>query len=147
MWTSECVAVCWSVLQCVAVCCSVLLCVAMCCNVLHTWTSECVTRVKFDRDAQWKKHCNTRQFTATHGNSLQHTAIHCNTLQTLHSRSHDSFVTLHQSHSTRHDSFETLNQWQCLVLWHSMKWRICDTQGQIHCNTLQHTATYCNTLH
>jgi len=33
--TTQCVAVCYSVLQCVAVCCSVLQCVAVCCNVLQ----------------------------------------------------------------------------------------------------------------
>ena len=34
-FTSQCVAVCCSVLQCVAVCCSVLQCVAVCCSVLQ----------------------------------------------------------------------------------------------------------------
>jgi len=105
----------------------------------------------------WHSRTNTLQHTATHCNTLQHTATHCNTLHqsatcciTLQ---HTSFVTLYESHSMSHDSFVTLNQWQCLVLWHSMKWLIHNTHmtntlqhAATHCNTLQHTATHCNIL-
>ena len=48
LYVSQCVAVCWSVLQCVcsvlqcvAVCCSVLQCVAVCCSVLQCVAVYC----------------------------------------------------------------------------------------------------------
>jgi len=84
----QCVAVCCSVLQCVAVCCSELQCVAVCCNVLQCDMTHRVPPSPASRyeilesqlaiELKTKKHCNTRQLTATHCNT--HTK-HYNTLQ------------------------------------------------------------------
>jgi len=141
-----CVVVCCSVLQCVAVCCSVLQCVAVCCSVLRCFEVCCrfvasllyTTPVVSHHTAM---HCNALQrtatCTATHHLScftllrrscrftLQHvqrTATHCSILQ------HTATCT-----ATQHLSCFTLPRCYCRFILHK-------------CNTLQRTATHCNTL-
>jgi len=97
---------------------------------------------------------NTMQHTATHCNTL-HTATHCNTLQ--HTATH--WNTLKHT-ATAIDPYLT----RLIHIWHdpsmyAQSWIIhkCDithplrvqVEGNIdckHCDTLQHTATHCNTL-
>jgi len=86
-------------------------------------------------------HCNTPQHTATHCNTLQHTATHCNILQ--HATTHWSTVQ-HTSALLHREQCERLSgfpNWHGSTLNTSQSLQQCAT----HHNTLQHTATHCNT--
>jgi len=80
-------------------------------------------------------HGNTRQHTATHGNTRQHTATHCNTLQRIVSFCRMRRLMWHMLATSRLADIGK-RKWLFNTLQHTAT----------HCNTLQHTATHCNTL-
>jgi len=122
----QCVAVCCSVLQCVAVCCSELQCVAVSCSVL-----QCAA-----------EYCNGLQWVAVCCSELQCVAV---SVGTLFTRQIANYVAPHvMCVFTPH----THTHLTCWASWSS----ICGvmrapTDTATHCNTLQHTATHCNTPH
>ena len=153
----QCVAVCCSVLQCVAVCCSVLQCVAVCCSVLQyvagccsvlQCVAVCCITVSIEnesRDVPWHV-------------SHYHTLIpHHSTMTTIHLSyryhiwmSHVPHIWMKCLAHTNGTSLEfEIFRWLVELV-------ICIQLGK-HChdephgalpryNTLQHSATHCNTL-
>jgi len=91
------------------------------------------------------------QHTATHCNTLQHTATHCNTLQhtaLIHMWYGSCIPNMTDLYATWlvymwHDSFMRgkPSSWWCRASYTSL------CSSWTYCNTLQHTATHCNTLH
>ena len=77
--------------------------------------------------------CRPSQFTASHCNTLQHTATRCNTLQ--HSTTHTAARTILSSLSIR-----------CIAMRHTATQQRTATTSTLPQNTLQHTATHCNSL-
>jgi len=111
-------------------------------------------------------HCNILQHTATHCNTLQHTAtrcntlysqkltilqLHCNTLQ--HTAAHRSTphntashcITLQQTVLSEADYFAVTIATHCKIHQHTVMIQVLRLILQLYCNTLQHTATHCNT--
>jgi len=80
-------------------------------------------------------HCNTLPHTATHCNTLHRTATHCNTLQYTANRLSSltvSRVSGELVEELAHDDW-------------GMQFHKVPLSTAAHCNTLQHTATHCNT--
>jgi len=115
-------------------------------------------------------HCNTLQYTATRCNILQHTATHCNTYKSLSALPHASYVHIHppifRTHSpTRpptHPAMKSKDEIPYSTpslpfcsLGLSPTYQISELTSLPtstkppflpYCNTLQQTATHCNTL-
>ena len=111
-------------------------------------------------------HCNTLQHTATHCNTLQHTVTHCNT-HTYSAVIHCDTYT--HSASSRSSSSVIFSGYGVATISRLLKiiglfckralsyktddilqkrpiFRVHLLVARPHCNTLQHTATHCNTL-
>jgi len=96
-------------------------------------------------------HCNKLQHTATHCNTLQHTATHRNTLCIRDTAFNcNSILQLTATycnalqHTAPHSAFETQLQNCNTSLQHTVTH--CSALQHIHCSTLWHNATPCNTL-
>ena len=166
----QCISVHFSALQCIVVRCSALQCVAMRCSVLQCFVGCCsimlqyLLGIAFAGDAFLfvvEMHViKSRQHTATRCNALKHTtkrstillrtATHCNMdvincslLQQRHEAL--NMLTLMQHTATR--CRELLHTLQHITTWMSLKQKRQAAMNQRHmCNTLPHSATYCNTL-
>ena len=109
-------------------------------------------------------HCNTLQHTASHCNILQHSAIHCNNLQqplqhtatthTLQQHTHTTTCTRRQAQGDSVQAARSTHTLSCLRC-HSLPLTASQrntlqhtaTHCNTHCNTLQHTAPHCNNIH
>jgi len=105
-------------------------------------------------------HCNTLQHTATHWNTLQHTATHCNTLQYMQRGNAQTLqnIAIHWKDSLQHTIIncnttkpkqnKTCKRkfWDILASALDMKSQQTLQHTATYCNTPQHTATHCSTL-
>ena len=113
------------------------------CNTLQHTATHCntlqhIVTLQHTATEEWKQQIwyfnHSLQRTATHCNTLQHTATHCNKLQ----------------HILQHTLTE---EWEQQTWFLNLSFSKCWLK-QVHtysylsprCNTLQHTATHCNTL-
>jgi len=123
------------------------------CNSLQDTATHCnslqLTAHLFDTNVASRTHCNTLQHTATHCNTLQHTAIHCNTLRISSTRM------LQAKHRDAGKRILGCGKWKNHPLdaiqdtrKERLKRRLVASEdvSATRCNTLQHTATHCDTL-
>ena len=167
----RCVVVCCSVLQCVAVrcsalqcvylspcdldnssrwvhgmCCSALQCAAMCCSMLQYVAVYCSVissiNVLFKCVAVW---CSVLQCVTVCCNALQYFAMFCSVtsrVDGLQCLQYHPIIYITYTYIYTDGLFRVLLLFQCN---RSLR-HLITLSPHPHCNTLQHTATHCNTL-